>query len=138
MQCWPKLLGIQNDLFVCNIYNLDFNCFNLFASIDLATKIMITPADLAKSGTEHGAQAVIFCWAALNLQKYPELKWLFAVPNGGARDKRTGASLKAEGVKPGIPDMCLLVKRGQYAALWIELKVGKNKASEKQNEWLDQ
>lgn len=83
---------------------------------------MITPEQIAASGSEHSHQAAIFCWANQNLQKYPDLKWLFAIPNGGARDKRTGAKLKAEGVKPGVPDMFLMAKRGRYAGLWIELK----------------
>lgn len=39
----------------------------------------------------------------------PELEWLHAIPNGGARDGFTAASLKAEGVKRGILDMFLPV-----------------------------
>lgn len=104
---------------------------------------MITPEQLAKSGTEHGAQAALFCWANLNLDKYPELKWLFAIPNGFA-GVIAKSKMKSEGLKSGVPDICLLASRApyggkdRYAALWIELKVGKNKASDKQNEWLGQ
>lgn len=108
---------------------------------------MITPEQLSKSGSEHGEQSAIFCWAAINIDKYPELKWLAAIPNGGYRDKRTAGNLKAEGVKRGVPDMVLLVRRGEYAALWIELKQLKFKPKrvkskggvrDEQNEWLDQ
>ena len=37
-------------------------------------KLMITPEQLAKSGTEHGHQAALFCWIALNIDRYPELE----------------------------------------------------------------
>ncbi len=98
---------------------------------------MITPEQMAQSGSESAHQKALFVWA----QQYaiPELKWLFAVPNGGARDKITGARLRAEGVKPGLPDIGLMVARGNYQMLWIELKkpnVGK--LSVAQSEWLSQ
>ncbi len=100
---------------------------------------MINPEQLAASGSEHGHQAAVMCWANQNIVKYPDLKWLTAIPNGGYRDKITAAKLKAEGVKAGVPDLLLLVARGSYAALWIEMKkpdVGK--LSVEQSEWLAQ
>ena len=40
---------------------------------------------------------------------YPQIRGLlFAVPNGGSRDVREGAKLKATGTTAGIPDMLLL------------------------------
>ena len=30
----------------------------------------------------------------------------FAIPNGGKRPKKTAATLKAEGVSSGVPDLC--------------------------------
>lgn len=97
----------------------------------------MNPADLAKSGTEHGAQMAIFAWAQQNLVKYPDLKWLFHVPNGDVRTKAAGARLKAGGLKKGVPDIMCLVKRWIYSGLVIELKVGKGKLSVEQSEWLD-
>lgn len=102
---------------------------------------MITPESLAASGTEGGAQAALFCWAQQNILQYPQLKWLFHIPNGGFRDKITAAKLKAQGVKAGVPDICLPVKKYlyhefTYCGLYIELKVGKNKATKEQEEWL--
>lgn len=82
----------------------------------------ITPEQLAASGTEDGHQAALFCWVALNIKEFPDLAWLFAVPNGGFRDAITANKLKSTGVKRGVPDICLLVRRGSFAALWIELK----------------
>jgi hypothetical protein len=62
---------------------------------------------------------------------------LYAVPNGGKRDKATAAKLKAEGVKAGVPDVFLPVARGGYHGFYIEMKVGKNKTSPEQNAWLE-
>lgn len=102
-------------------------------------KIGITPERLAQSGSESGHQQALMCWSQQNLIKYPELKWLTAIPNGGYRDKITAGKLKAEGVKPGVPDLLLLVKRGKFACLWIEMKKPEvGKLSKEQKEWLDQ
>ena len=103
---------------------------------------VITPEKLAENNSENGHQAALFCWASMNIEKYPELKWLFAIPNGDLRNPIVANRLKSTGVKPGIPDICLLVRRGDYAALWIELKrpAGDGKRagtlSDKQREWL--
>lgn len=100
---------------------------------------MITPERLAASGTEHGNQSAIMCWANLNIKQYPDLRWLAAIPNGGFRDKITAGKLKAEGVKSGLPDLVLLVRRGIYAALWIELKKPKvGRVSKEQFAWIEQ
>ncbi len=112
---------------------------------------MITPESLAKSGTEDGHQSALFCWAQINQSIYPQLKWLFAIPNGGYRDKITAGKLKATGVKSGVPDICLPVavtkyypnSHGHFGGLYIELKrpdsVGKKAGfvSIEQHEWLN-
>ena len=85
----------------------------------------IDPAEYAaKSGTEHAQQVALFMWAAIEVHsgRYPELRLMFAIPNGGERDKRVAARLKAEGVKRGVPDVFLPVRRGGFAGLFIELK----------------
>ena len=87
--------------------------------------------------TEAQEQRFLFQWAGYAEQQFPELKLLHHVPNGGKRDARTAASLKKEGVKAGVPDICLPVGRGGYLGLYIELKVGKNKTSLKQKEWIE-
>jgi len=101
----------------------------------------MTPEQLAKSGTEHGHQAALFCWCALNVDIYPELKWFHAIPNGGSRgdDAKTrairGNQLRAEGVKPGVSDTCLPVRRGLWAGLYIEMKKPGKKATKEQIEF---
>lgn len=60
---------------------------------------------------------------------------LFAVPNGGSRNKAEAARLKAEGVLAGVADLILLKPNRTYGALLIELKYGRNKQSPRQVEW---
>ncbi len=86
--------------------------------------------------SEHTEQVALFRWAAVQKCTLPELALMFAIPNGGHRSKAVAAKLKAEGVKPGVPDICLPVARGGYHGLFIELKAGKNKASAAQTDWI--
>lgn len=72
--------------------------------------------------TESVEQQCLFRWAAFQSGKYPELKLLYHVPNGGSRKKSEAGRFKAEGVKAGVPDLCLPVARGGYHGLYIELK----------------
>jgi hypothetical protein len=46
----------------------------------------------------------------------------FHIPNGGKRSPREATRLKAQGVKPGIPDICIPMARNGYHGLYIELK----------------
>jgi len=81
----------------------------------------MTPAELAKSGSEHGQQRALFAWCMVaeqfgfnvawdwangmgleaakssrtNDQPVPELKWYHAIPNGGSR----GDDAKARGIR---------------------------------------
>lgn len=118
----------------------------------------MSPESLAKANTESGHQKALFAWANMarlygfEVANNPEaysldyrkanysgkpvecLRWLHAIPNGGARDAVTAARMKAEGVKAGVYDVFLPVPR--YAGtqrepieqhgLYIELKkIGK-------------
>ena len=82
----------------------------------------MTPEQIAKADTEHAHQAALFCWCAANLDRHPELALFHAIPNGGLRSKAQAGKLKAEGVKPGVPDCFLPVARGKYHGLYIEMK----------------
>lgn len=98
---------------------------------------MRTAARITVYGSsEHDEQKALMDWAALHQARYPELALLFAVPNGGKRDPATAARLRGEGVKPGVPDLCLPVPRQGWHGLFIELKYGRNKPSEYQLDWL--
>lgn len=87
------------------------------------------------TATEHQEQAALFERVELEGRKYPELELLFAIPNGGLRDKRVAAKLKAEGVKPGVPDLCLPVARGRYHGLFIEMKAKGGTVTPEQVQW---
>lgn len=88
--------------------------------------------------TEAQEQMTLFSWAAMQSGKYPELNLLYHVPNGGSRHKAEAVLLRAEGVKAGVPDLCLPVARGQYHGLYIELKRQRGgRTSDHQSEWLD-
>lgn len=95
----------------------------------------ITPAQLAAPGTEHAHQTAFFAtftpeYCPDDLRKHAHLLvHMFAIPSGGARDVVTAGRLKAEGVKPGVPDVCLPVKNGMtisptplWHCLWLEFK----------------
>jgi hypothetical protein len=87
--------------------------------------------------TESEEQQALFTWAALQRGRYPELDLLFVIPNGGLRHKATAGRLKAEGVKAGVPDVCLPVARGEWHGLYIELKrVRGGKGRDGQERWL--
>ena len=87
------------------------------------------PAKYAEKGTEHAHQVSLFMWAASQLPTYPELKWMYAVPNGGDRNPIVAVRLKAEGVKSGISDVCLPFARRGYHGFYIEMKKPKGKES---------
>lgn len=86
--------------------------------------------------TEEAEQINLFRWAAFAENQYPELKLMYHVPNEGKRSAATGSRLKQAGLKPGVPDIVLPVARGGYIGLYIELKYGRNKTTEKQKMWL--
>ena len=88
---------------------------------------------------EHDEQVALFEWANLMSNKIPELQLMFAVPNGAFYGRRwsVGVKMKAEGLKSGVPDVCFPVPNEQAHGLWMEMKVGKNKPSEKQEWWIE-
>lgn len=71
---------------------------------------------------EHKEQVALFTWANIQSKTQPELELLFAIPNGGHRHPLTAKKLKAEGVKSGVPDICLPIAKNGFHGLWIELK----------------
>jgi hypothetical protein len=84
-----------------------------------------------KTATEHQEQVALFGLVALHLKKYPELEDLYSVPNGARVGWKTAKKLKAEGLKAGIPDLCLPVSRMGYHALYIEMKRSKPRGTVK-------
>jgi hypothetical protein len=75
-------------------------------------------------------------------RKYPELRWLMHIPNGGKRSKAEAGKFKAMGVRAGVSDYFLPVRRKQVgmaesAGFWIEMKSKDGKLSVDQSRFLD-
>lgn len=88
--------------------------------------------------TEADEQKLLFEWMEYAEVMYPELELAYHVPNEGRRSYRAGFDLKKQGMKPGVPDICLPVAKGKYHALYIEMKRPKGgRVSEAQNWWID-
>lgn len=99
-----------------------------------------------KTASEHSEQVVVIEWAWRCEYRYPELRWLYAVVNGAklpykktryGRYSREAQWLKAEGLRPGISDLCLPYAKGVYHALYIEMKYGSNTPTESQLEFIE-
>lgn len=82
---------------------------------------------------ESDLQIACVRWFRLQYPQYARL--LFAVPNGGNRNLREAARMKAEGVTAGVADLILLMPSHEYGALCIELKTVKGRQSNSQKEW---
>lgn len=82
---------------------------------------------------EDKLQAACLIWFRL---QYPQLRMLlFAVPNGGSRNKVEAAKLKATGVTPGVADLIFLLPRQGYNNLLIEMKTPTGRQSPDQKDW---
>lgn len=89
-----------------------------------------------QTALESVEQECLMRWVKLVSGKYPDLEMLYHIPNGGTRNKREAEHLRRQGVKAGVPDLCLPVPRGEFHGLYIELKAKDNTPTEKQKEWL--
>jgi hypothetical protein len=63
--------------------------------------------------SEHLEQVRLVSWFR---KTYPDTR-ILAIPNGGIRSASQGASLKAEGVSAGVPDLVV-----PAWSLWVEMK----------------
>lgn len=83
---------------------------------------------------EADIQSDFFKQVKLFFPKIPD-KLLFAVPNGGSRNKLEAINLKRQGVKAGVSDVILLIPKGGFASLCMEFKTKTGKQSEEQKEF---
>ncbi len=91
----------------------------------------------APKRTEHAEAVTLMRVVRLHEAKYPALRLLFAVPNGGDRNKIVAAKMKAEGIKAGVPDYILPVSAPGFLGLAIELKTRTGYASKEQKQWIE-
>lgn len=85
---------------------------------------------------ESDEQRVVMEWAVSNESRWPEVGYLFHIPNGGFRNGREAKNLQRQGVKAGVPDLCLPVARGGWHGMYIEMKSLTGKTSPAQRGWL--
>ena len=78
--------------------------------------------------TEDREQQTVIEWAAWQEGARPELRNLYAVPNGAKRTRGQGGKQVGLGLKKGVPDLCLAwpaAKKdnsGVFHGLYIEMK----------------
>lgn len=87
--------------------------------------------------SEHDEQVALFQWAEWMTTQYPRLKWMYAVPNAAKRSHQLASYMKAEGMKAGVPDVCVPIPTATHPGLYIEMKFGSNKPTIHQKEWLE-
>ncbi len=98
-----------------------------------------------RNSGEELKQTALFKWAVwIRIPSAPDIEpgakvsdYLFAIPNGGSRNKIEAAKMKASGVKAGVWDLMLPIARQGFNGLWVEMKHGKNGLTDKQQEWGD-
>ena len=72
--------------------------------------------------SEATEQETVIQWCGWHEGKHPELKLIYHVPNGGSRNTLEAANLKRQGVKAGVPDLCLPVPKNGFHGLISRLK----------------
>ena len=87
--------------------------------------------------SEAEEQEALMNWAGMAKWKYPQLFWLFHIPNGGTRHPAEAMHLKKMGVKPGVPDLFLPYPVQPYHGLWIEMKSMTGRPTALQKEWIE-
>lgn len=76
------------------------------------------------SVAEAKEQEWLFEWRTkAGIRRWPELRWLHAIPNGmAASSVGTASRMKRQGMTKGIPDVYLPVARNGFHGLYMEMK----------------
>lgn len=92
---------------------------------------------LALGYRESDIQRAFFEFVNIQAKTLANWRTIMATPNQGYKDSaRWGAFRKAEGASAGFPDISVLIARGGYHGLFIELKTAKGRLQDNQKEWL--
>lgn len=83
---------------------------------------------------EHQLQVSCIKWFHTKFQNC----LIYAIPNGGQRNKIVAAKLKSEGVTSGVPDLHIPISNRFYHGLYIEMKVKPNTPTENQKKVMNQ
>ncbi len=90
-----------------------------------------------RDNAESRAQQAVVDWWNHNHEQFGITQCLlFAVGNGGARSAITGAIMKREGVRRGTSDLLLLVPRGRFHGMALEMKTEDGAATPEQRVFL--
>lgn len=107
-----------------------FMCYNCYAE----TKTPSRKPKKKQGNEEARMQTEFFKQVPLFFPKLPN-KLIFAVPNGGSRNKIEAANLKRQGATAGVADViCLIPKKG-FASLCLEFKTKIGRQSDEQKEF---
>ena len=98
--------------------------------------------------SEHDEQAALIEWCRLNEGRFPQLRWLFAIPNGTYTTRTSAVKAINEGVKKGVADLFLpapmyvVQNHGNeiiyidYHGLFIEMKTAEGTVSQEQRQFI--
>ena len=93
--------------------------------------------------TEHQEQVIVTRYCDINMIP------MFAIPNGTNKSLTARSMFKAEGLRAGVPDICIPIPNKYYHHLYIELKrarkqlkngktsVSHTKVSPEQKKWIE-
>ncbi len=94
----------------------------------------LSPGPKRRNNQETADQCYVIKWwgvvcAAHNIPEF----MLCSIPNGGGKfGGATGAILKRMGLRKGAPDLMLLIPRGNFHALFVEMKTEVGVCSDEQ------
>lgn len=94
-----------------------------------------------RRASEYAEQRAVIQWGQQPhiRERLPELKLLFHIKNEDrSGESRNVAIDRANGVRKGVPDLCLPVARGVYHGLYIEMKSPTGRVRPEQEWWLNQ
>lgn len=80
---------------------------------------------MSEIGPEHRLQQAVCQWCDKVAAHGPlaGMRLAYAIVNAGARSAQAAQYLRAEGLRPGLPDMCLPLPRFGFGAAYLEHKV---------------
>ena len=84
---------------------------------------------------EHQEQSTLMAW--MELQHPKAYTNTYAIPNGGKRHIKIAVKLKKEGVKAGVPDICIALPKGPFHGMYLEYKTKTGRPTKEQLEWLE-